>query len=143
MSGGATRAATALGLLAVCFVAFFLGIGRIALVEKDEPRYAGTAREMVRSGDWLVPRFNGQERLVKPPLVYWAIAASFRAAGRAEEGPARGSRSTRRSRRARRTRTTCVTWSGRSTGWTAAPTASSWSAWASTPTSTIPWATSR
>ncbi len=83
------RAAVALALLAVAAVAFLLGAGRPALIEKDEPRYATTAREMVRGGDWLVPRFNGRERLVKPPLTYWAVAASFEATGRVDEGAAR------------------------------------------------------
>lgn len=32
------------------------------------------AREMLESGDWVVPRLDGRPYLAKPPLVYWAIA---------------------------------------------------------------------
>jgi 4-amino-4-deoxy-L-arabinose transferase-like glycosyltransferase len=31
-----------------------------------------TAQEMQVSGDWVLPRFNGEPRLNKPPLNYWA-----------------------------------------------------------------------
>lgn len=30
-----------------------------------------TAQEMLQRGDWLVPYFNGEPRLTKPPLNYW------------------------------------------------------------------------
>ncbi len=36
-------------------------------------RYAEIAREMIRSGDWLVPRFNGEIFLNKPPLLFWLM----------------------------------------------------------------------
>ena len=39
------------------------------------------ARSMVESGDWLVPRYQGQPFFDKPPLTCWLIAASFRAFG--------------------------------------------------------------
>ena len=44
------------------------------LWDRDEPRFARAAVEMVQTGDWLVPHFNGEYRLHKPPLVYWAMA---------------------------------------------------------------------
>ncbi|MDJ0788515.1 MAG: glycosyltransferase family 39 protein [Myxococcota bacterium] len=31
------------------------------------------AREMLQTGDWIVPRLGGDPYLAKPPLVYWAI----------------------------------------------------------------------
>ena len=37
-------------------------------------RYAEIAREMIRSGDWLVPRHNGEIFLNKPPFLFWLIA---------------------------------------------------------------------
>lgn len=89
MTEGPRTAPVLLAVAALCAVLFLTGLGRLALLEKDEPRYAGTAREMVRSGDWLVPRFNGAERLVKPPLAYWAMGAAMKAAGRTDEVPAR------------------------------------------------------
>jgi len=40
-------------------------------LESHEIFVAQTAREMAARGDWLVPRFNGEPRLTKPPLSYW------------------------------------------------------------------------
>jgi len=37
-------------------------------------RYAEVAREMIRSGDWIVPRYNGEIFIDKPPLLFWLIA---------------------------------------------------------------------
>jgi len=39
------------------------------------------ARAMVESGDWLVPRYQGNDFFDKPALTYWLMAASFRALG--------------------------------------------------------------
>ena len=47
----------------------------------QEVRIAETAREMLVSGDWLVPRYNGELRLQKPPLPYWLTAASYKVFG--------------------------------------------------------------
>lgn len=48
------------------------------LLDRDEPRNALAAQEMVASGDWLVPTFNGEPRLHKPILPYWLMALSLR-----------------------------------------------------------------
>ena len=37
-------------------------------------RYAEVAREMIRSGDWVVPHLNGDIFIDKPPLLFWLIA---------------------------------------------------------------------
>lgn len=47
----------------------------------QEVRIAETAREMAVSGDYIVPRYNGELRLQKPPLPYWATVASYKAFG--------------------------------------------------------------
>ena len=44
-----SRIRIVLGLVLLSAFAFFVGTGRPGLLEKDEPRYAGTAREMVRT----------------------------------------------------------------------------------------------
>lgn len=45
------------------------------IANPDEPRYACAARDIVEeNGSWLVPQFNGEPRLKKPPLIYWALA---------------------------------------------------------------------
>ncbi len=76
---------TDLLLLAVVFAAL-LGpsIGRRALWEPDEGRYAEIPREMVATGDYLTPRIDGIKYFEKPPLVYWATAAAIRIAGTSE-----------------------------------------------------------
>ncbi len=56
-------------------------IGRGDLYSETEGQYAGAAREMVASHQWLVPTNDGVPRLQKPPLLYWLIAASFKLFG--------------------------------------------------------------
>jgi len=58
--------------------------GSRGLWEPDEGRYAVVALEMLDAGDWLHPRLLGEEHLSKPPLTYWAIAASVKLLGRSE-----------------------------------------------------------
>jgi 4-amino-4-deoxy-L-arabinose transferase-like glycosyltransferase len=43
----------------------------------DEGRYVGVAWEMLRSGNWLVPTLDTLPYFHKPPLFYWASAASM------------------------------------------------------------------
>jgi len=47
------------------------------LLDPDEGLHAAIAREMVESGDWVVPRFLGEPFLDKPILYFWAQAASL------------------------------------------------------------------
>ncbi len=51
----------------------------------SEQRCFAVVGEMVRSGDWLVPRMgeNAAPRLSKPPLFYWAASLSAKVAGEA------------------------------------------------------------
>ncbi|MEO5702905.1 MAG: glycosyltransferase family 39 protein [Gammaproteobacteria bacterium] len=55
----------------------------------QEIRIAETAREMAASGNWLVPYYNGELRLQKPPLPYWLTAASYKIFGTVNEFSAR------------------------------------------------------
>lgn len=73
------RVLWALGaLLAV----LWLGVlGLRDLVPTDEGRYAEIPREMVASGNWVTPRLDGFKYFEKPPLQYWATAASYEAFG--------------------------------------------------------------
>lgn len=68
-----------IGLLAYCLVFQ----GERGLWEADEGRYTVVAMEMLRQGDWIVPHLNREQpHWTKPPLTYWAIAASVSALGR-------------------------------------------------------------
>jgi 4-amino-4-deoxy-L-arabinose transferase-like glycosyltransferase len=40
-----------------------------------------TARNMLTSGNWVLPVFNGEPRLNKTPLSYWLVAAAGKAVG--------------------------------------------------------------
>jgi len=68
-------------LLIVAVLQFCLFLDRGDVTGSHEGRVMGTAAEMVRSGDWIVPRFNGEPRLQKPPLPYWVTAAAWSIAG--------------------------------------------------------------
>ena len=54
------------------------------LWERDEPRYARAAVEMVHSGDLLVPTVNEDVRARKPPLMYWLMAIGVWSLGQRE-----------------------------------------------------------
>lgn len=69
----------ALALLALTL--FWLGNDRVALWDRDEPRYVETARNMVETGDFIVPYFNGEFRFQKPVLTYWLVALATRVGG--------------------------------------------------------------
>ncbi len=62
-------------------ILYLPGLGRPALWEPDEGRYAEIAREMVISGDYVTPRDDIELYFEKPPLVYWAEAASIKIFG--------------------------------------------------------------
>jgi 4-amino-4-deoxy-L-arabinose transferase-like glycosyltransferase len=62
-------------------ILYLPGLGRPALWEPDEGRYAEIAREMVLSGDYVTPRDDFELYFEKPPLVYWAEAAAIRIFG--------------------------------------------------------------
>jgi 4-amino-4-deoxy-L-arabinose transferase-like glycosyltransferase len=72
---------TFLVLLALLLPALLVGLGERPVYKIQEVRIAETAREMLESGDWVVPRYNGELRLQKPPLPYWLTAASYQVVG--------------------------------------------------------------
>jgi 4-amino-4-deoxy-L-arabinose transferase-like glycosyltransferase len=53
------------------------GLAMTPLTESTEGRYVSVGAEMVRSGNWLEPNFDGLPHYTKPPWAYWAIALSL------------------------------------------------------------------
>lgn len=47
----------------------------------DEPRFASIARDMVATGEWLIPRAGGDLYQDKPPLHFWMMAAAYSVIG--------------------------------------------------------------
>ncbi|MDV6033247.1 MAG: glycosyltransferase [Phycisphaera sp. RhM] len=47
------------------------------LIDRDETRYAEIPREMLVSGDWVLPTLNFKTYYDKPPMLYWLVASSF------------------------------------------------------------------
>lgn len=71
-------------LLVAAFLLFFLNLGAPSLWDIDEGNNAEAAREMLESGDWVVPTFNYQLRVDKPALLYWLQMTGYRLLGRNE-----------------------------------------------------------
>ena len=52
----------------------FFNLWARSLENHDYLRYAEVSREMIRSGEWIVPHYNGEVYIDKPPLLFWLIA---------------------------------------------------------------------
>jgi 4-amino-4-deoxy-L-arabinose transferase-like glycosyltransferase len=81
------RGARTIDILIVLMVALFvncIGIGRGPLAGTEGHR-ALVADQMVKSGDWILPRLYDQMYLAKPPLHYWILAGVEKLTGRADE----------------------------------------------------------
>ena len=62
-----------LWLLGLGLVLIGTGIGLRDPWPADEPRFALIARDMVATGEWLVPRVGGDIYADKPPLYFWLM----------------------------------------------------------------------
>jgi 4-amino-4-deoxy-L-arabinose transferase-like glycosyltransferase len=74
------------GLLLGCAVLFFAGSGSVPLFDVDEAVFAEATREMLETGDWITPQYNGADRFDKPVLFYWLMATAFTLFGVGEFG---------------------------------------------------------
>lgn len=70
-----------LALVALCALLQILPAGVGSLYNETDGQYAGAAKLMAQGRSWLIPENNGAPRLVKPPLLYWMMASSFRVFG--------------------------------------------------------------
>ncbi len=67
-------------LLIFCFISLWnLGINDIWM--KNEALYAESVREMIELDSYIVPYYNYEPRLHKPPITYWSIIASVKLFG--------------------------------------------------------------
>jgi 4-amino-4-deoxy-L-arabinose transferase-like glycosyltransferase len=75
-----SRPAAYLIVLAFWAAIYLPALGSIE-IKGEEIRRVMPGINMLQSGNWIVPEFNGVPYLRKPPLVNWAIALSVRAIG--------------------------------------------------------------
>ena len=64
-------------ILVLFVILYFYRLGNVGLIDVDEPRYAEAGREMLESGNWVVPYFNYTVRFDKPIFFYWFEAISM------------------------------------------------------------------
>lgn len=80
-NNGAIAACAAAALLALCWLAFFNGLGDLGLMDKTEALFVEVGRQMLESGDWVTPRWNGSTFFDYPVWGYWMVALSFQLFG--------------------------------------------------------------
>ncbi len=68
-------------IVAVCGVVLFTNLGSARLWDRDEPRNAGCALEMMERGNLVVPVFNDELRAQKPALLYWLMIGAYQVFG--------------------------------------------------------------
>jgi len=68
-------------VIGFCATIFFTQLGAAGLWDRDEPRNAGCAAEMLQANNWIVPVFNDQLRRQKPVLTYWMMMSSYQVFG--------------------------------------------------------------
>ena len=64
-------------LVVACALLYLTGSGEVPFYTRGEPREGLVVREMLRSGDWLVPARPGGDLARKPPLYYWTAATTI------------------------------------------------------------------
>jgi len=70
--------------MVVAGIVLFTNLGGSRLWDRDEPRNAGCAAEMLQRGDWVVPVFNAKLRAHKPVLLYWLMMSAYTVFGVSE-----------------------------------------------------------
>jgi len=65
------------GLIFIYILIYILPLGGRPMLTPDEFRYGEIPREMIESGNWVVPKLIGVRYFEKPVLGYWLNAASI------------------------------------------------------------------
>ncbi|MGE0102100.1 MAG: ArnT family glycosyltransferase [Blastocatellales bacterium] len=68
-------------LLAFALTIFLTISFRPSLLDDADATHAQAAREMIERGDWVTLHVNGVRYLEKAPMLYWAVAISFKIFG--------------------------------------------------------------
>lgn len=68
-------------LLAAMLLGIWSQLGSLPLFDLDEGAFSEATREMVTSGNYVLPTLNGEPRYDKPILIYWLQASSVHAFG--------------------------------------------------------------
>ncbi|MEK6775780.1 MAG: glycosyltransferase family 39 protein [bacterium] len=68
-------------MLGLLLLLIYAGSIHRDLTFPDELRYAEVAREMLESGNWILPKFNYAVYPDKPPVFFWALASSMKLLG--------------------------------------------------------------
>lgn len=72
-------------LILTIFISFFK-LGSFTLFDVDEAVFSTSTKEMIESGNWITPTYNGEIRYDKPILFYWLMAVSYKIFGINEFG---------------------------------------------------------
>lgn len=72
-------------MLAISAITLFFGLSSYKTFSSHEIFTAVGAREMIETGDYIVPHQAGLPRLKKPPLGYWVIVGVAKITGRVDE----------------------------------------------------------
>ena len=72
------------GLIGLCWLAFFNGLGSLGLMDKTEALFVEVGHQMLLRNDWVTPWWNGSTFFDYPVWGYWMVALSFRLFGVSE-----------------------------------------------------------
>jgi 4-amino-4-deoxy-L-arabinose transferase-like glycosyltransferase len=73
-------------LFVIVLLVSFYRLSSVTLFDVDEAVFSEATKEMVMSGNWITPTYDGVNRYDKPVLFYWLMAASYKVFGINELG---------------------------------------------------------